>query len=48
MLLNYEFVAVDDSSGGELLSLGQCMFYFLSGEDFKHHVVVALTCCNMH
>lgn len=48
MLLNYEFVDVDNSSGGELLSLGQCMFYFLSGGDFKHHVFVALPCCDMH
>ena len=38
----------DDSSGGELLSLGQCMFCLLSGGDFKHYVVVALTCCDMH
>lgn len=38
----------DNSLEGKLLSLGQCRFCFLSGRDFKHYIVVALMCCNMH
>lgn len=38
----------DYSSGWELLSLGQCIFSLLSGGDFKHYIVVALMCCDMH
>lgn len=38
----------DDSLGGELLSFGQGMFCLLSGEDFKHYVVIILICCVMH
>lgn len=38
----------DDSSGGELLSLSQCIFCLLSGGNFKHYVIVAFMCCDMH
>lgn len=38
----------DDSPKGELLSSGQCIFCLLSGGDFKHYVVAALTCCDIH
>lgn len=41
-------VVVDDSLGGEMLSLDKYMFCLLSEGDFKHYVIVALTCYDMH